>query len=104
MKIDVAKRDLVGAFVAGLAVGALAEASGLQIGEVVSVLADSAVSWPCFAAWAILLFRREIGGAIRRLRKFKIGEDSHIEGTFDPLPASTRSGRRSRQDARIPPP
>ena len=84
MNIYTMKRwDRIGALVAGFTIGALAGASAVRTEGIVTVLASHLFSWPSFAVWTVLLFRRDIGGAIRRLRKFEIGKDGHIEGTID---------------------
>ena len=100
MNIDVMRRDRIGAIVVGLTIGVLAGASVVRAEEVVTALVGNALSWPGFAVWTALLFRREISGAIRRLRRFKIGDDGQIEGMMDahssihgtdyfPLPSET---------------
>ncbi len=98
MKIFVAHWDRAVAFVVGFTIGTLAAAGGAQACKVISPLATGVFSWPGCAIWTILLLRREIGGAIRRLRRFEIGDDGHIEGTME---ASTGTDESYIADAPI---
>lgn len=63
-----------------------------DIVELVSAL----VSWPAFAIVSAVLYRREIGSALQRLRSFKISD--RLEGQ---LAASHPSAIPGKRDPRI---